>query len=496
MLAVGAVVFSSATGVSAQALYYRSVPVGERAVGLGGAFTGVASDPSSTYYNPGGMTYGERFELLGSFSSLVLTRKRFDNAFDTPAEQESFETKNTTSLPRFIGTIVQFGKPKHGRRHPYALGYSTLEVARDSLGDGVTENSEALSLDIRINNDYRARWYGLSFGAQVTERSSVGFTIYLSDQQLGYREVLGIATGGTFDPERGLRIDGESVSSSGDARVTAYHFVPRLGWLMQITDRWRFGVMFQTPGIPLKQKGDLVRQISTNLADENAFLLVDTGDTSANLPIPFELRVGFGFQINRETLLSVDAAVAGPVGDKDVLPRPQEFIILDRGVGVYFPDSTKRRWTPNFAIGADHRFGPVVIAGGLFTNISAAPDVPSTSDVYFQDQVNMYGAAFSIGVDAKGYRLTMGATTMYGKGKALGVTIDPQTEVVGYAETDASRFIIAMYIAGAVSVAAKGAKDVSEAYKVRKARKRKENGEGDTDAEDDTLTSSDSDSDR
>ena len=33
----------------AQALYYRSIPLGERAMGLGGAYTGIANDPSATY---------------------------------------------------------------------------------------------------------------------------------------------------------------------------------------------------------------------------------------------------------------------------------------------------------------------------------------------------------------------------------------------------------------------------------------------------------------
>lgn len=35
-----------------QALYYRSIPIGERAIELGGAYTGIADDPSASYYNP------------------------------------------------------------------------------------------------------------------------------------------------------------------------------------------------------------------------------------------------------------------------------------------------------------------------------------------------------------------------------------------------------------------------------------------------------------
>ena len=42
----------------AQALYYRTIPIGERAIGLGGAYTGIADDPSATYYNPAGLMAG------------------------------------------------------------------------------------------------------------------------------------------------------------------------------------------------------------------------------------------------------------------------------------------------------------------------------------------------------------------------------------------------------------------------------------------------------
>lgn len=463
----------------AQALYYRSIPVGERAIGLGGAFTGVASDPSAAYFNPAGMTTGGRFDLLGSFSSLVFTRKRFDSAFDTPGSDGSFTTKGTTTLPRFIGTVVRFGRAKNGTDHQFALGYSTLEVARDALGDGITEATEALSLDVRVFSDYVSRWYGLSFAAQVTRKSSVGFTVYLADQGVGYNEDIGLATGGEFNPLTQVRLGGESATTSGTASVSAYHFVPRLGWLHQINPRWRVGVMFQTPGIPLKQRGNNVRRL-TGVSDsaDSVFFVAEQSDLEANLPIPFELDAGFGFQINETTLLSVDVAVSGPIGDKLVITPPDELQEIDGEVGVYFANSTKRRAVPNAAIGAEHKFGKVTVAGGFFTNISAAPNVPATATEYTPDQVSMYGASFAVGLDTNGYRFTAGATGMFGVGDALGVQIDQEGNAASYSRTKATRSIVLLYIAGAISVASKGAREVQERYQERKGRKEEGDEEG------------------
>jgi len=120
----------AASRTEAQALHYRSIPIGERAMGLGGAYTGIADDPSATYYNPAGMMTGGRFQLLGSLASLVFTRRTVENAFDSPNVEADFTSKTTTTLPRFIGTVVKLGRKRFGD-HQFAVGYSTLEVDRD-----------------------------------------------------------------------------------------------------------------------------------------------------------------------------------------------------------------------------------------------------------------------------------------------------------------------------------------------------------------------------
>ena len=147
---VAGFLLSFESGADAQALYYRAIPIGERAIGLGGAFTGVASDPSATYYNPGGLMRGGRFELLGSFSSLVFTWRKIESAFNSPPTDSTFSQTRTDTLPRFIGTVVKVGKRKFDNDHRFALGYSTLEVARDQLGAGVTLLEDQATVDLRV----------------------------------------------------------------------------------------------------------------------------------------------------------------------------------------------------------------------------------------------------------------------------------------------------------------------------------------------------------
>jgi hypothetical protein len=124
---------------------------------------------------------------------------------------------------------------------------------------------------------------------------------------------------------------------------------------------------------------------------------------------------------------------------------------------------------------------------------------------YTPDQVNMFGASFSVGIDTKGYRFTLGATGYFGRGDALSFTLDRDAQVSGYVRTKSNVSALVLYIAGAVSVASKGAKDVQKSYKGRKARKENgetENGDGEdgkdeepADESSDTGTDADTDAD-
>jgi hypothetical protein len=232
------------------------------------------------------------------------------------------------------------------------------------------------------------------------------------------------------------------------------------------------------------------------VSGNDSYFLFDESDLSTKLPIPFELRTGFEFKANATTVLSVDASVTGPVRKQTLFDRPEQIGDVLGNLGVYFANSTERRWTPNVAVGSEHMFGKVVVAGGLFTNISSAPDVPATSTTYTPDQVNMFGASFSIGVDTNGYRLTLGTTGYFGRGDALSFELDPNAQVSGYERTKSTVSALVLYIAGAVSVAGKGAKDVQDKYKKRKAKKNGEEvGEDENGADDPTATEAGTDAD-
>jgi len=475
----------------AQSLYYRSIPIGERAIGLGGAYTGIADDPSATYYNPAGLMDGGQFALLGSLSSIVYTRQKIENAFQSPLVERDFVSDTTTTLPHFVGTVVKIGKQAFGDRR-FAVAYSSFEVERERFNVGFSEVQPDGSVDLSLGDDYRMRWWGFSFATRVKENVSIGLSMFLSSQSYGHGETIGVASGGTLNEDTGIRVDGDSVTSRTALGWDSWAFVFRLGALYRINPKWQIGFMFQPPGAPLKNSGRLFRSISASAAGGSTYyFLYDDGSVETSAPIPFELTTGARYRVNSLTTLSFDASITGPVRNRRVFDVPSEIDALEGRVGAYYANSTERRWTPNAAVGMEHMFGKAVVAGGLFTNISAAPNVPATTTEYTPDQISMFGASLSVGLDTKGYRLTIGATGYFGRGDALTFTIDRETSVTAYQRTKSNISAVVLYVAGAISVASKGAKQVQEKYKERKAKKT----EGDAGADADATADADADAD-
>ena len=473
----------------AQGLYYRSIPIGERAIGLGGTYTAIADDPSATFYNPAGLMDGGRFSILGSLSSIVFTRQTVERAFDSPLGTQDFKSTTSSTLPHFVGTTVKFGKQKFGD-HQWAVAYSSFEISRERFGASFNDIEEGGSADLRLSDNYRTRYWGVSIATRIKKYVSIGLSAFLSEQSYNYNEDLGLASGGELLPN-GVRVDGSAFTQSTGLGVSTWGLLFRLGALYRINPKWQVGFMFQPPNAPLKQSGGVFRRTTVDTPDESTFFLFDEGDYKTRYPIPFEFRVGTRFKINTLTTLTWDVSIHGPVKDRQVFPIPEEIEGVRGGLGAYFANTTQRRWTPNASIGCEHLFGKAVVAGGLFTNISAAPPVPDSSDVYRPEQISTFGASLSVGVDTKGYRLTFGATGWFGRGDTLAVTLDSDAAVAPYQRTKSNMTGVALFVAGAVSLASKGAKEVQEKYKERKTRKQEleeQSGETKGDTSDDGET--------
>ena len=92
--------FVFATGVArADDTHYRAIPIGAHAIGLGGAFTGVADDVSAAYFNPGGLALGGTVGIAAGLSINAWEKNELRNALEVPEGLSSATTKTGRTLP-------------------------------------------------------------------------------------------------------------------------------------------------------------------------------------------------------------------------------------------------------------------------------------------------------------------------------------------------------------------------------------------------------------
>src|SRR5688572_25669303 len=99
-----------AASVRADETHYQGFLIGERPVGLGGAYTGLADGTSASYYNPAGLARLEEDTLSGSLSIYTFGRRVIEDGFASPTGSGDLEQRNRPTFTVFVGVVKKLGR--------------------------------------------------------------------------------------------------------------------------------------------------------------------------------------------------------------------------------------------------------------------------------------------------------------------------------------------------------------------------------------------------
>jgi hypothetical protein len=129
-------------------------------------------------------------------------------------------------------------------------------------------------------------------------------------------------------------------------------------------------------------------------------------------------------------------------------PDPDPVTTATPQPGDLLPQAWHRKMTFNVSAGLDAvLFDVIPFRVGLFTNMSAAPDVPLAGDVLGVDDVDMFGASLSVGVRSGDYDIAIGASALLGSGH--GYAILPAGSPSTYGRTEVQDRILYFFLSGA-----------------------------------------------
>lgn len=433
LLAALALLFFAPLIARADPFHFQSIPLGQRALGFGGAFTGVADDPSAAYYNPAGLVWTGDSALSASLTLNAFDRQTIVDGYRTAVGRSSLRHEAGPSLPSSVGFVKRLGKKGPNGERAHAIGLSTFSIENRSLGfDVEVQNSPGGDIaTLSVDRTSRTSWQGLSYAYRVSDSISFGLSGFLSLSRNLYREELVSADLGTALPEPGAFQADRAAWESHRVDANVKNLVTRFGVLYQVNDQWRVGVMFQPPCIHVRGQASVrERRLDSDLAGmTGGFFNSTQRGLAAHYPMPWEIRLGTSYKPRPFATLSLDASLYGPTGSEQnpvvaVGDRKPDANGAVADVGRFELDRWHRKTSGNVSIGSEVMLWDVIaVRGGLFTSLSAAPKVPRQSTEYFAPDIHRFGGAISVGVTRSGYDLSLGAAGMFGRGRAMALDV-------------------------------------------------------------------------
>jgi hypothetical protein len=443
ILGFGAIVGAS-LDASAQDGPYSNYLVGERSLGLAGAFVAVADDGSAIFHNPAGIAGLTTSSASGSLWALARGKRHTENGYRSDLGSADLDYSDPLSLPVFLAGVVKFGKRRADGVKPHALGAAIFTPFVDERRF-VAQLYQPGAVDrIEVRHSDRARWIGVAYAHRPRPGLTLGLSTFYASRSLRHDEVE-LRARGDLPAESMV---GSSLSRASTVEADAEHWVIRLGSRLDLTHELRLGAMFQLPGIELGSSAQAER-VATRVGPEPTAIVIDNIDVvGTNLVLPWELRLGITWLHYPESLVTLDLSLFGPAGDdSDPAADYAEY-------GAFVPASSQRRASLRGAIGFESVISNLVpIRGGLFFERSSAPEVLTTSDVYAPDHVDSVGAALSVGIRANGYDFSVGAITVLGWGQGLALVRSAEFEAPArYESTDLRDAVFMVFVGGAKNV--------------------------------------------
>jgi long-chain fatty acid transport protein len=410
---VGALWASAARADDTQ---YAPYPLGGRAVGLGGAFTALADDPSGVYYNPAGLVdvgksslqvstnlYGVELavgdSVLGAVASALVD---LDRVF---AELQI--------IPVAAGGVLGFGdRDGDGLyRHAYALGAfvpdaRTLNVQTSAAAASTQDAYRRLVAD-------RTFHAAAAYAYRVDEVWRVGLTGTLS-----YRTLLDQEQTATRVRLADGRDSFSTTESTISLAVAALRFT--FGLKAQLADDVTLGLALSTPSARVWDSASirLTESRGDPSSGQSRFELIDDARVRGDTRTGTELRVGLARSFPDWSTLSFDLVAYAPTRYQLIEAETAGAVstLVDR---LSLVSEVRRLWVINAAVGYERVIdGDLTWAVGAYTNLSSAPDVPPGSlDDDRLPHIDTLGASATVGLWSEHTATTVGLTGSYGWGR-------------------------------------------------------------------------------
>lgn len=324
-----------------------------RAMGMAGAFVGMASDASAIYFNPAGLSNVRGFNLVFGTTLIMPT---VDFTGPTPLTTKTTTVARTFTPINFYGAYAVNDKWTVGVGvfNPFGLG---SEWPDGWIGKSLAVKTEIQTFYVNPTIAYKVNEY-FSVG--------VGFSFVISKVTVVQAidiPPIPLAPGVNLPAANNVKI---TLDGPGDPS-----FVINFGFLFKPDDKFSFGFSFRN-GTELNFSGDVTFD---GLPDKPTGFLIGhsnlfpAGKVKATIPMPYDIRAGVTYNATKDFTLNVDLMFVGWSSYKTLNG------ILDKTTAVWKNLMAPKYYenTTTFRIGGEYRIKDLALRAGYVRDGSPIP---------------------------------------------------------------------------------------------------------------------------
>ena len=333
--------------------HYSDSLIGERAAGMGGAFTAISDDPSGAYYNPAGMANARYDSLSLSLSIYQLRYRTVENYRDgKDLTQSAFNVIGATT-----GTLMRFGE--------WTAAFTVaVPESNEQSAQFVTEKEHPY-LYIDISNKSQEMFAGPSVAYRLHPAFAIGATLYAY-----YRT--------EYENRSELtELNGRFDHSVNVAERAFIGFTPILGVWIRPHPMIQAGLRIRS-AFPARSKTRF-RTIHTTNDPQDKPIHISNRTISESIEIPFSFRAGVAFQPYMNTTFVADVTIHDQT-NRELADGPVKLDAIGN-VNLGF-EQRFRRW--------------YFLRAGMYTDFSSAPK-PSRSREGMPTAIDFYGITAAFG---------------------------------------------------------------------------------------------------
>lgn len=356
-----------AATAGADEYHYNNILIGDRASGMGGAYTAVSDDPGGMYYNPAGIAYSAGKNLSASVNAYSVSNRTYKGVING----KDWTRTSSTLLPNFFGIIQPIGKFKMG------FSYAVPDSNQEDQDQRFVNNTAV----INFNNNNNTNLFGPSIAVPVNDSLSVGATLYVHK-----RSTEAILNQSVVDGSGAI-----TQWQNGYVESDEWGIKPVVGVMWAPIDKLSVGL---TVSKTIVLSSDILVQ-STDIAAPRTY---DSYDYKRKYP--YQVTAGAAYFLNSSLLVSGDLSYNSSYDYTWVGGVNNREAVVNGAMGAEY--YVNKNWA---------------VRGGLFTDFANTPSVVS-GGTNQKEHIDMFGGSMTVSHFTKNTSISAGGSFKYGSGKS------------------------------------------------------------------------------